>query len=69
MTVDLRNNYTIDFGFHKEVEIGNYVWIESDNDGVATTGVITPVINSVVSAVAASDGVVRGDQPVSSAAQ
>ncbi|MEE9328147.1 MAG: hypothetical protein V3U71_12750, partial [Cocleimonas sp.] len=37
------------------VKIGNLVWIEDDNDGDSTTGNITPVVGSTVTATA-SDG-------------
>jgi len=42
------------------VMIGDRVWIEDDNDGLATTGVITPVVGSVVTAVG-SDGTLYTD--------
>ena len=58
VTVDTNDNYTIDFGFYQSVEIGNQVWIESDNDGVINpTETITPVIGTVVTATS-STGVI-----------
>jgi len=57
------NDHTFDFGFVTgplQVLIGDRVWIEDDNDGLATTGVITPVVGSVVTAVG-SDGTVYTD--------
>jgi len=36
-------DFTVDFGFAPAARFGDRVWIESDTDGVASTGVITPV--------------------------
>ena len=68
-----QNNHGLDFGFTKAahaamtitnsygvdpvVKIGNRLWIESDTDGVASTGSITPVVGQVVMATS-STGVV-----------
>lgn len=38
-----------------ETEIGNRVWIESDSDGLASTGTILPVIDATVTAVGPSN--------------
>ncbi len=51
-------NMTVDFGFYTapKVHIGNLVWIEDDNNGDATDGVITfPPVGTIVTATA-SDG-------------
>jgi hypothetical protein len=39
----------------KTIEIGNRVWVEDDNDGDARTGVITPIVGIIVTALS-SDG-------------
>ena len=55
-TTSNRNaNYTLDFSFNNlsldDVEIGNYVWIEDDGDGIAgNNGVDQPVSGVVVTA-------------------
>ncbi|MFK7802575.1 MAG: SdrD B-like domain-containing protein [Anaerolineae bacterium] len=54
VTVDTEDNYTIDFVFHEEVEIGNQVWFESDHDGIATTGVISPIVGTEVTAISSN---------------
>ena len=47
-------NLTLDFGFWAQAaQFGDRVWIESDTDGLASTGVITPVAGIVI---AATDG-------------
>ena len=66
------NNHGLDFGFTQSytssaiitntyapapVKIGNRLWIESDADGLASTGTITPVVGQVVTATS-STGVV-----------
>ena len=43
------NDHSLDFGI-KPVKIGDKVWIEDDNDGNATTGTITLVDGSIVTA-------------------
>jgi len=40
----------VDFAITPMVKIGDKVWIEDDNDGDATTGNITPVANTTVTA-------------------
>jgi hypothetical protein len=46
---------TVDFGFFvPPAQFGDRVWIESNNDGIAATGVITPVAGMVITA---TDGV------------
>jgi hypothetical protein len=50
VTVKNTDNMTLDFGFVPSVKIGNKVWIEDDNDGDATTGNITHVIGTSVTA-------------------
>src|SRR5690606_29300704 len=35
---DNNNDLTIDFGFKPTVGLGNVVWIDTNNDGVYTTG-------------------------------
>ncbi len=59
VTVETTDNLTLDFGFTPPttplVKIGNLVWIEDDNDGDSTTGNITPVVGTTVTATA-SDG-------------
>lgn len=47
---DANDNLTVDFGFYPLAKFGNFVWIESDIDGIAATGVITPVIGKVITA-------------------
>ena len=42
------------------VEIGNQVWIESDHDGLSATNLITPVVGTVVTAVAPDGTVYTG---------
>jgi len=60
-TPDINSNLTVDFGIVPEsVLIGNRVWIENDNDGLANTGTITPVVGIIVTAVS-SDGTVYTD--------
>ncbi|MCW1967785.1 MAG: hypothetical protein KIH69_006660, partial [Anaerolineae bacterium] len=46
------SNHTFDigFGFPNEVQFGDRVWIESDNDGNVGTGTITPVAGMVITA-------------------
>jgi hypothetical protein len=41
----------LNFGISPSVKIGDLVWIEDDNDGDATTGAITPVAGTTVTAV------------------
>ncbi len=36
-------NQTVDFGFYKEVKIGNYVWEDANNDGELDAGTETPI--------------------------
>ena len=36
------------------VQIGNRVWIESDNDGNANTGTVTPLVGQTVTAIASN---------------
>ena len=58
VTVGQADDPTIDFAFVPEpVRIGNYVWIEDDADGDATTGNTMPMTNTIVTATAA-DGTV-----------
>ncbi|MCE7987254.1 MAG: DUF11 domain-containing protein, partial [Caldilinea sp. CFX5] len=45
---DAFDNLTVDFGFVPAVQVGNRLWLESDNDGDATTGIIFPLANHVV---------------------
>ncbi|MFN8489129.1 MAG: SdrD B-like domain-containing protein [Caldilineaceae bacterium] len=47
---DANDNLTVDFGFVPQASFGNFVWIESDNDGKASTGTITPVGGMVITA-------------------
>jgi hypothetical protein len=50
-----RTDLTVDFGFFvPPAQFGDRVWIESNNDGIAATGVITPVAGMVITA---TDGV------------
>ncbi|MFN8489132.1 MAG: SdrD B-like domain-containing protein [Caldilineaceae bacterium] len=61
-----QNNHGLDFGFTQPtsgkaailniapVKIGNRLWIESDGDGDATTGTVTPVVGQVVTAISSS---------------
>ncbi|CAA6801140.1 MAG: Cna B domain protein [uncultured Sulfurovum sp.] len=46
------DNMTLDFGCTEitEVKIGNRVWLEDDSDGDASTGTITPVVGTTVTA-------------------
>lgn len=53
--VGLITNSNIPAGTVNRVEIGNRVWAEDDNDGDATTGVITPIVGVTVTAIS-SDG-------------
>jgi hypothetical protein len=45
-------NWTIDFAFNLPsaplAQFGDRVWVESDTDGLANTGVITPVAGMVI---------------------
>ncbi len=50
VAVGTTDDLTLDFGFQSLVKIGNLVWIEDDNDGDATTGNITPVVGTTVTA-------------------
>ncbi|CAN5605541.1 hypothetical protein BH10CHL1_BH10CHL1_03290 [soil metagenome] len=51
VTVGTINDYTIDFGFHAPLaQFGDRVWIESDTDGNANTGVVTPVAGMTITA-------------------
>ena len=40
----------LNFGISPSVKIGDKVWIEDDNDGDATTGTVTPVVGTTVTA-------------------
>lgn len=51
---DVNDNLTVDFGFVPEAQFGNFVWIESDTDGIAATGVITPVSGMVITATSSN---------------
>ncbi|MFN8487364.1 MAG: SdrD B-like domain-containing protein [Caldilineaceae bacterium] len=51
---DANDNLTADFGFVPEAQFGNFVWLESDTDGIATTGVITPIVGIVITAASSS---------------
>ncbi|MFN8489714.1 MAG: SdrD B-like domain-containing protein [Caldilineaceae bacterium] len=51
---DANDNLTADFGFVPEAQFGNFVWIESDKDGIAATGVVTPVMGIVITATSSS---------------
>ncbi|MEE9326729.1 MAG: IPTL-CTERM sorting domain-containing protein [Cocleimonas sp.] len=58
---DDNTNMTIDFGFIPTVQIGSLVWFEDDNDGDATTGVITyPPAGTMITATA-PDGTIYTD--------
>ncbi len=49
------NNHTLDFGFEPlGAQFGDRVWIESDTDGNANTGTITPVAGMIITATSAS---------------
>ena len=54
-------NWTVDFAFNKSsgpsAQFGDRVWIESDTDGLAATGVITPVAGMVITATASGGAV------------
>ena len=52
-TVDITtvDNLTLDFGYTPSVKIGNRVWTETDNDGIANAG-STPVVGALVTATA-----------------
>ncbi|MBX3013365.1 MAG: DUF11 domain-containing protein [Caldilineaceae bacterium] len=59
VVVTTTDNRSIDFGFyhlHKQVALGDRLWLEDDNDGDATTGVVTPVGAGHVVTALASDG-------------
>jgi hypothetical protein len=44
---------TVDFGFVPTVQIGSLIWFEDDNDGNATTGIITyPPAGALITATA-----------------
>jgi len=45
----------INFAITPSVKIGDKVWIEDDNDGDATTGTITPVVGTTVTAICDSN--------------
>jgi uncharacterized repeat protein (TIGR01451 family) len=46
-----QNNHGLDFGFYQEpAQFGDRVWIESDADGNANTGSLTPVAGMVITA-------------------
>ena len=47
-------NWSIDFAFYLPAQFGDRVWIESDTDGLANTGVITPVAGMVLTATSGS---------------
>ncbi len=48
-------NWHVDFAFHAPiVQIGNRLWIESDTDGDATTGSVTPVVGQIVTATSST---------------
>ncbi len=49
-TGDANDNLTLDLGFYPVASFGNFVWVESDNDGIAVTGIITPVVGKVITA-------------------
>ncbi|MEZ4707418.1 MAG: SdrD B-like domain-containing protein [Caldilineaceae bacterium] len=48
------DNLSIDFGFFLPAQFGDRVWIESDSDGLASTGTITPVVGMVITATSGS---------------
>ena len=51
VTVGTTDNFTIDFGFHAPfAQFGDRVWLESDQDGLATTGIITPIAGMTITA-------------------
>ena len=54
---DGQANWHVDFAFYNLAQIGNRLWIESDTDGDATTGTVTPVVGQIVTATS-STGVV-----------
>ncbi|MFN8489149.1 MAG: SdrD B-like domain-containing protein [Caldilineaceae bacterium] len=59
VTVGTTNDYTIDFGFHAPLaQFGDRVWLESDSDGLANTGSITPVAGMTITATNSSNGAV-----------
>ncbi|MEZ4675065.1 MAG: SdrD B-like domain-containing protein [Caldilineaceae bacterium] len=48
---DANDNLTVDFGFVPPLaQFGDRVWIEDDGDGLASTGVIAPVMGMVITA-------------------
>ncbi|MBU6349568.1 MAG: hypothetical protein KGS73_05415, partial [Chloroflexi bacterium] len=51
-----QNNYGLTFGFttQTQAQFGDRVWVESDTDGLANTGVITPVAGMVITATSGS---------------
>ncbi|MFN8489126.1 MAG: SdrD B-like domain-containing protein [Caldilineaceae bacterium] len=59
VTVVTTDNLSVDFGFHAlAAQFGDRVWLESDTDGLANTGSITPVVGLVITATNSSSGVV-----------
>ena len=45
------SNLTVDFGFYKpKAQFGDRVWLETDTDGLASTGTVTPIAGVVISA-------------------
>jgi uncharacterized repeat protein (TIGR01451 family) len=44
------NNHGLDFGYVRLPQFGDRVWIESDTDGDAATGTITPVAGMLITA-------------------
>ena len=50
-----QNNYGLTFGFAQTAQFGDRAWIESDTDGLASTGVITPLAGMVITATNGSN--------------
>ena len=55
---DSNSNYTVDFGFYQSVNLGNFVWIDTDNNGtfngsdVAKAGVVVNLYKDTGSGLA-----------------
>ena len=57
------SDLTIDFGFHQPLSLGNFVWFDTNNDGLYDDTTEIPVPDGVTLTLYLSDGTTTVDEP------
>ena len=57
------SDLTIDFGFFLPMSIGNFVWVDTNNNGLYESATESPVDNGVIMALYEADGTTPVDDP------